>query len=311
MDASPPFPLAGETAALVSSVLWAGAGIVFRRLRGRVPPMAVNLGKNGVAATLLGLTILACPALGGVGAISGASLLLLAVSGLLGLTICDSFLLRAMMEIGPRRATLLGILAPCLVFVGALLPPFSQLDRVADVRPWAGFLLALAGVVLAATGALPAASAPLDPEAERRGVRDALLAAVFQASGFLLARRAFELGAPPIPGAFVRLVVGTVGLVVVGGVTGRLSAWRTALLVRGVPVTLFVTAFFGTFLGIGLNQTAIAWARSTGVAAVLNSLAPVWLIPLSAVFLGEKITRRGVVATVLALGGVALLSAGR
>ncbi len=41
---------------------------------------------------------------------------------------------------------------------------------------------------------------------------------------------------------------------------------------------------------------------------MLNSLAPVWLIPLSFVFLGEKPTRRGLVATALALGGVGLLS---
>lgn len=308
MASSAPFPLAGELAALVSSMLWAGAGIAFRRLRGRVPPMAVNLGKNGLATVLLGAVLVAIPALGGLGDLTGPAWAYLAISGFLGLTVCDSFLLRAMMEIGPRRATLLGVFAPCLVFIGALLPPFSQFDQVASIRPWAGFVIALVGVVLAATGARAASDEPTDPERERRGVRDALLAAVFQAAGFLLARRAFELGAAPIPGAFARLLVGTLGLLVIGAAMRSLSTWRTALAAPGVPSTLFITAFFGTFLGIGLNQSAIAWASSTGVAAVLNSLAPVWLIPLSAVFLGERITRRGLIATALALAGVALLS---
>ncbi len=56
---SPPFPLAGPLAALASSVLWAGAGIVFRRLRGRVPPLAVNLAKNAIAAALVAVTLAA------------------------------------------------------------------------------------------------------------------------------------------------------------------------------------------------------------------------------------------------------------
>ena len=305
---APPFALAGETAALVSSLLWAGAGIVFRTFRGRVPALALNLGKNTVGALLLGATLLVLsPESGGL-RIPPDALGILALSGFLGLTVCDSFLLRAMMEIGPRRATLIAVFAPCLVFVGALLPPFSQFDRVASLRPWAGFSLALVGVVLAATGAAPALDGPVDAARERRGVRDALLAAVFQAAGFLLARRAFELGAAPIPGAFVRLAVGTIGLLAIGAATRSLGDWWRALSAPGVRGPLAVTGFFGTYLGIGLNQLAIAWAYSTGIAAVLNSLAPVWLIPLSAFFLGERITRRGLAATALALTGVALLS---
>jgi drug/metabolite transporter (DMT)-like permease len=303
-----PFPLAGELAALASSLLWAGAGIVFRSFRGRVPAMAINLGKNAVATVLLGVTVVALTGAKPLSDLSPAALSLLALSGVVGLTACDSFLLRAMMEIGPRRATLIGVVAPCLVFVGALLPPFSQLERVASFRPWAGFALAIAGVVLAATGGAPLGPEAHDPERERRGVRDALFAAFLQAGGFLLARRAFELGAEPVSGAFVRLLSGSIGLLIVGAATRALPEWKRSFAAPGVLRTLAITAFFSTYLGIGLNQLSIAWSRSTGVAAVLNSLAPVWLIPMSAFFLGERITRRGLVATAVALGGVALLS---
>jgi drug/metabolite transporter (DMT)-like permease len=305
---SAPFPLAGPLAALASSVLWAGAGIVFRTLRGRVPPLAVNLAKNAIAAVLLAVTVAVVPSLAWPTAFATAPFVLLAISGIVGLTVCDSFFLRSIMEIGPRRATLIALLAPCLVFVGSLLPPLSQFDEVASVRPWAGFLLAVLGVALAATGAAPSTDEPHDPVRERRGVRDALLAAVFQAVGVLLARRAIELGADPIPGALLRLAAGSVGLVLVGVATGALPAWKASLSVKGILPLLAVTAFFGTFLGIGLNQISLAWSPSTGISTVLNSLAPVWLIPLSFVFLGERPTRRGLVATALALGGVGLLS---
>lgn len=306
--AAPPFPLAGPLAALASSVLWAGAGIVFRRLRGRVPPLAVNLAKNTIAAALVAATVACAPGLAWPTSFATVPFVLLVVSGVVGLTVCDSFFLRSIMEIGPRRATLIALLAPCLVFVGALLPPLSEFDQVASVRPWAGFLLAVVGVALAATGAVPASEAPHDAARERRGVRDALLAAVFQAIGVLLARRALELGADPVPGALLRLAAGSVGLVIVGAATRSLPSWTASLTAKGILPLLVVTAFFGTYLGIGLNQVSLAWSPSTGISTVLNSMAPVWLIPLSFVFLGERPTRRGLLATALALGGVALLS---
>src|SRR5262245_27175375 len=121
-----PFPLAGEAAALGSSLTWAGAVLVFRRLRGRVDPMAVVLVKNATAAlafTLLGLVLWRSlwPT-----SMSGGAQALLAASGVAGLAICDTFLIRSLMEIGPRRATLLMLLAPVFVFGGAALPPLSE-----------------------------------------------------------------------------------------------------------------------------------------------------------------------------------------
>lgn len=305
---APPFPLAGEVAALTSSLFWAGAGIVFRRLKGRVPPLAVNLAKNSIATALLVVTVAAVPSLAWPTGIAATPFLLLVLSGVVGLTVCDSFFLRSIMEIGPRRATLIALLAPCLVFIGVLLPPFSQFGEVARVRPWAGFLLAMIGVAMAATGSRSSAELPVDAARERRGVRDALLAAVFQAVGVLLARRAIELGSAPVPGALVRLAAGSIGLVIVGAATRSLPVWTSSLTAKGILPLMIVTAFFGTFLGIGLNQVSLAWSPSTGVATILNSLAPVWLIPLAFVFLGEKPARRGLVATALTLGGVALLS---
>lgn len=305
MASGAPFPFAGELAALASSVLWAGAGIVFRSLRGRVPPIAVNLAKNATAS--VGLVLVLWVWLGSPWPthmpLDAQGILV--VSGIVGLTVCDTFFLRAMMEIGPRRATLVMLLAPVLIFLGALAPPFSQLDRVNHPGPWLGLALAVIGVGLASS---EVPSGDYDPAHHRRGVRDALLAALFQAIGFLLARLGFERGADPIPGAAVRLVAGTVGLVLFGLVTRSLVVWGRALAAPGIAKTLAITAFFGTFLGIALNQCGIAWAHSTGAVAVVNSLSPVWLIPLSTIWLGEKHGPRAWISTALALAGVALLS---
>jgi drug/metabolite transporter (DMT)-like permease len=300
-----PFPLAGEAAALLSSVFWAAAGIVFRGLKGHVPPGAMNFGKNLAATAFFGLgALLAAP-----GAASPATSLeahaWLALSGLLGLSACDTLFLRSLLTIGPRRASLVFMLAPVLVFLAALLPPFRQTHAAGDPLVWTGIALALAGIAGAAWEAPDRRAPPAD---ERSGLRDALAASALQAAGVLFARLAMERGAAPYAAASLRLAWGTAGLLATALVLGRAGAWARALGTRRVATRLVPAAFFGTFLGIGLNQAGIAWAASTGVAATINSLSPVWLIPLSSAFLGERHGLRAWAATLLAVGGVALLS---
>lgn len=303
--AAAPFPYAAEAAALASSVLWAGAGIVFRKMRGVVPPAALNFTKNGVATlcfAVVGLALVGRPYPTHVPLAAQGWLVL---SGLVGLAVCDTFLLRAMMEIGPRRATLLMLTAPVLVFVGALFPPFSQRAALADPAVLVGAALALGGVALTS---LEAPDLDVDRARARRGVIDGLIAGVLQAAGVLLARLGLEGGAAPQDAAMIRLVAGTAGLAVGAVALGQVATWARALATPGTLRTVALAAFFGTFLGIGLNQCGLAWSERTGIVSTLNALAPVWLIPMSRVFLGERHGRWAWLSTVVALAGVALLS---
>jgi drug/metabolite transporter (DMT)-like permease len=242
------------------------------------------------------------------------AVVLYAGSGLAGLTICDTFFLRAVLELGPRRATLLMTLAPVIVFGATLTPLFGQTHVLDRPWPWVGLACALAGVALAAS---EGRDAHPDPARARRGLIDGLLATVFQAGGVLLARLGYERGREvadpsglyvPVAGADVRMIAGVAGLVVVGAAGRLFRHWGQTLSHRSTLVPLVVAAFFGTFLGIGLNQAGIAWADSTGAATTINSLSPVWLVPLSAAFLGERHTLRAWLSTLLAIAGVALLA---
>ena len=305
MPLSAPFPYAGEAAAFASSLLWAGSGIVFRRMKGRVPPAGMNLAKNSTATVCFSVVLLLVTGAPWPVGLTGEAWLWLAVSGVVGLAVCDTFLLRAMMEIGPQRATLFMALAPVLVFLGALLPPFSQTEALSRATTWIGTALALAGIVLAAS------EAPVvghDPRAYRAGVRDALIASTLQAAGVLLARLGIEHGAGPLDASSIRLAAGVAGLLAGGLWFRRLRPWGRALATPGTLPVLVTAAFFGTFLGIGMNQAGLTWATSTGAVSTINALAPVWLIPLTTVFLGERHGARAWLSTILALGGVALLA---
>jgi drug/metabolite transporter (DMT)-like permease len=224
-----------------------------------------------------------------------------------GLALCDTYLLRAMLEIGPRRAQLVMCLNPVLVFLVALLPPWSQREAASHVLPWAGLVLALAGIALATTEAPDVPDA--DPRRRRRGVVDAVVAAVLNAAGVLLAKLGIEEGAGFVEAAYVRLAVATGALALGGLAFGRGRAWTTALAPRRTIVPLALAAFVGTFLGIGLAQAGLQWSESTGAATTINAMSPVWLIPLSAWFLGERHTKRAWLSAVLAVLGIALLAA--
>jgi len=302
---SGPFPFAGELGAASSSLLWAVAGVLWMKIRPRPSAAALNLGKN---LTAVGCFVLLLLVVGGrpwPADVGVRPFLLLAASGLVGLALCDSILFRAFLEIGPRRSNVYMTLSPALVMAAAVLPPLSELP---PARVWVGMAVCLAGVLLAVLERSPD---PVRHAQLRRGARDALVAAVLQAVAMLLAREAHAgSDVTVVAGSTIRLVFGAAGLIASGVVMGRLGGWRRELAPRHVFLRVAVAGFLATFLGIWTNQAGLAWAAHAGVAATLNALAPVWLIPLSAAFLGERHDGRAWVSALLAVGGVALMTLG-
>jgi drug/metabolite transporter (DMT)-like permease len=298
----PPFHLAGETAALLSALLWATIGIVFVSMRPAISAAALNLGKNA-AATLCFVALLwivrGSPWPAG---LDGEAVIIFAASGVLGLALCDTFLLRSLLGIGPQRTSVIFLLVPVLAALVAMLPPFNE---QAPWLTWAGMLVCLAGIALAIKRPPHFVG---DPSTYWRGAQDAFLAAGFQTGAVLLARHGLAgAEAPLLESALVRMGAGTSGLLLMGLVGGGLGRWVAELRPRPTWVTVFWASFFGTFLGILTNQAGLKWAVHTGVATTLNSLMPIFLVPLSMVFLGERFGARGVIATLVAVAGVAVM----
>jgi drug/metabolite transporter (DMT)-like permease len=304
-----PFPYAGEAAALLSSLLWACAFLGFARVGRAVPPGGVNLGKNAVAAACFAVLLAVWSGSAWPRGMAGDAVLVFVLSGVAGLTLCDSLLFRSMLEIGPQRVTVLMTAAVPLTALAAPLPPWNE--PLPALGAWFGMALCLCGVGLAATERHP------DPVAAarlRRGLVAGLVAAVLQAVGVMLARHALRLHSGHDPsledageGAAVRLYAGAAGLIVLALLTRRLHVWAKSWVQPGILRVLIPCAFFGTFLGIWANQVGLAWAEHAGVATTLNQLAPVWLIPLTTIFLGERHNRRSWTATLLAVAGVVLI----
>lgn len=305
MIAAAPFPGAGELSAALSALLWASAGIVIARIRPALTAGAINYGKNLVATVcfvLLLWIVTGSPLPQGLDAATAG---IFAASGFLGLALCDTYLMRSLLDIGPQRMSTVLLCVPALATLLAVLPPLSER---APGTVWLGIAVCITGILLALRRH---PEHDVDPIRFQRGIRNAFIAAIFQAAAVLLARYGLhKVQAPILSSAVVRMAAGTIGLVVLGGLMGRVGSWHRQLARPSAAAMIFGASFVGTFLGILFNQAGLLWSTHAGVATTLNSMLPIYLMPMSAIYLKERFGKRAILATLMAVAGIALMMMG-
>ena len=289
----------GEAAALGAALFWALATVIFGRVGRHIPSGELNLLKNVLASAMLLLTL----APRGVSwiHIDPYALRILLLSGALGIGIGDTAYFESLRCIGPRRALLLGILAPPLAGLIALI----FLGERLGVPAWAGIcvtVLGVAWVVSERTTYKKEKSGRL-----LRGIQFGLLAAVAQATGVVLSRAALtQTAVSPLTSALLRLVGGLLFLLLWILLRRQpLGRWRTLEGSGRIWGGIIVATFIGTYLAIWLQQTALKFTES-GIAQTLFSTSPLFVLPI-VFFMGERISPRAVIGACVALAGVGLL----
>ncbi|MEM1205575.1 MAG: DMT family transporter [Acidobacteriota bacterium] len=288
----------GEAACLSAALCWAFAVIWFRRPIAEHGPWSVNLAKITLATVFLGATALALGQGSSLGGASNRDLLLIAGSGILGLTLGDTALFAAVDRLGAHRTLLFQTFGP--VFAAAL--AFAVYDERLRAGQWLGAALVLVGVAVAVWTPDSGPGGAFSPA----GAGLALLAAFGQGSGVVLVKDGMaEL--PVVAASFLRLGAAALGLALVMAVTGRLG--RALRLARPGPALgrILGPTLLGTYVAFLLMMAGIALAPAS-VAAVLLATSPIFSLFVEAKVLGTPITRNGLVGTVLAIAGVGLLS---
>ena len=321
----------GEVAAMAAAALWAIASIFYARMGQTISPLVLNFTKGCVAIVFLLTTLwlLDRP----FPSSELRNLLMLALSGVLGIGLGDTCFFRSLTLLGPRRTLLLESLAPPLSALLALLFLGEVLSRPSLL----GIFFTVGGVTwavserLAKSAALAsAAEAQSDPTAQLLpGIGYGLLAAFGQASGAVLSRSALaETPVDPLWSSFIRLGAGAIFLLpwliirwarfspVPKRLTHKTPFW-TAPFWKALPRTVLpqkfsqllggvaIAAFLGTYLAIWLQQISLKYAL-TGVSQALTSTSQLFVLPL-VVILGERLSLRAVLGVAIALLGIALL----
>jgi drug/metabolite transporter (DMT)-like permease len=88
-----------------------------------------------------------------------------------------------------------------------------------------------------------------------------------------------------------------------GGLEASIAPFRSLTLTRELVAAVLVSSLGGFWLfHVALKHIDVA------TASTLNSTEPLFVLPLAAVFLKEKVTRQAVVGALVSVGGIVLLS---
>ena len=282
-------------AALLAASFWAVATVLYHRAGSHFSPLQMNLVKGVIATPLLLIVSL----LLGNSLTLTSGLWLLAVSGVIGITIGDSCHFAALRRLGPWHAMLLEYLAPPLA---AFMAWVFLADGLTAIEV-TGAVITLSGVLIVVTEKAP----DKQPALSLAGILFGCGAALCQASGLVMAFSVLQTESiNAIDAAFVRLAAGSVLLAIIVGLSQRKAYRAIVSQLQSInPLPLLGAIVFGTFLAIWLQQISIAHINP-GLTQTLLSTAPLFLIPIS-LLKKQKITPRSVIGALISLAGIAIL----
>ena len=309
--------LLGEIAGLLTSVFFAINAVVITRAGAQVGSVVLN--RTRVVFALVYLVLLnlilfhqPLPFNAGID-----RWFWLGLSGLIGFAIGDAFLFQAYLSIGPRLGSLLLSLSTIFgaleawLFFGEHLRPGQLI----------GIGLTLAGIVwvvlerpaqdASPSGEMQAAMVGPRPAAVQgrpvSGIIFGILAGLGQGTGLVFSGQGMHGSFSPIAGNVIRMLAAVIAL------------WLLALLQRQVGSTLktlqanlsavklmALAALIGPVIGVSLSLLSVQNAP-IGVASVLTSLSPIFMLPFSHFLLKERLGWQPVAGTLLAMLGVVIL----
>ena len=285
----------GILAGLIAALAWTLASSLWRGLSTSLSAIQLNGLKNAIACAALLPVLVSLPWSGELQA-----LLLLLISGGLGISLGDSFYLAALRRLGTRRTLTLESLSPVAAATGGWFAMGEQLS----LQGWAGALLVTISVVLVARQQPPDSTRTLDRSrpVQVQGLLLALLAVICGVAGAAVSRTVLinsEL--TPLQSAACRLLGGLLLLLPWLRFGARFPQPRPRHL--RWPRVLTAT-LLGTVLGILLQQVVLQ-SLPLGIGITVLSTAPVMAL-LVARAEGDHLKPSVLLASALAVAGVGL-----
>lgn len=336
-------PYLGETAGLLTSLFFAINAVVITRAGAQVGSVVLNRTRVFFALVYLvifNLILFHEPLPFEAG---WTRWTWLGLSGLIGLAIGDAFLFQAYLSVGPR----LGSLLLSLSTVFGVLEAWIFFGERLHLGQIVGVALTLSGIIwvvaergfqappstglesgLPANGATPEAamspqssgtassepgkdaavagrSSPAQPSLS--GIGFGVLAAVGQATGLVFSAQGVKGGFSPISANAIRMLAAVLALWLVALAQRQGAQTIRTLKAHPSAVRLMaLAALIGPVIGVSLSLLAVQ-NTAVGVASVLTSLSPIFMLPFSHFFFKERLGWQPVAGTFLAMAGVIIL----
>ncbi|HJV65348.1 MAG TPA: DMT family transporter [Geomonas sp.] len=283
----------GAMAALGSAASWSLGAVLFNRLGESLSSFAMTLVKGAMSVALLALLTLL---VGGYSVIGQEAFGYLALSGLLGIALSDTFFFAALKELGPRDIVLLATVGQVFTVVLAVV----LLGERLPYSGWAGIGLILTGITVGMV-----AGPSEEGRSSVKGIVFGLISVLSMSISVILTKKGLE-HVSTLYATTIRMLAGTLGMLVVGIATRRIGQWvspfkESRLLWRFLAAVCVIT-FGGFWLAIvAFKYTTVAVANS------LISTEPIFILPISAFVMREKVTAQAVAGAVIATVGVVVL----
>lgn len=293
-----PFLHAGEAFSLAAALVWAAAVVLYKKVSDTVHPIALNLFKNAFSLALFVPTLLLAGG-SGLGSIAARDLVALVASGILGIAISDTYLFKALQQLGAGLYAIVVclyvgfVVSLSFVFLGERLTP-----------------LQLVGVAVIAAAI---AIAVYEPDRSHRERRQVLLGLAYG----VVAMLSVAISVVLMKGALDRVAVFDTIVVRVGSGLVALLPFVLGLSGRRILATLrgphWASTLWGSFFGMfGATLLWVLGMKYTlaSVASSLNQLSNVFVFVLAVVFLHERLTARKVAGILVATAGALLVILG-
>jgi len=291
----------GESAALITAFCWSIGSLFFTSGGRQIGALNVNRIRLVFGVILLGTALLISR---GWLIQPGAPLEnygYLALSGLIGLVIGDSFLFSAMVLIGPRLTLLIFALTPAITATTA----FIFMGEVLGLWDLIGMAVTLAGVIWVSLER-PLPGQKNTHQITFKGVVLAFLGGAGQAIGIVFAKMGMADVVEPLAGTFARMLASMIIIWFISILTGKFMPTIRALENRKGVLLSFGGAVMGPFLGVWMSLVAVKNTQA-GVAMAIMSIVPVLVIPWVMIFYKEKVSLRAFIGAIIAVAGVFIL----
>jgi drug/metabolite transporter (DMT)-like permease len=306
----------GELAALLAALTWSATSVALTSLSARTSPVVLSGLRLGFGALAMPLILLASGETGTIAQAPAGTIIQVVASGALGYGLGDTLYIAALNRLGMQRTfpVSMALYIGLTVVFGVLLlgEPFTWGLPIGALLIGAGTWFIIAPAPPNEPAPPPSADAGPVALAPPVGLPPpglagyALLGGVgvtWAAATLWLAAASGDLGA--IAAGTIRTPAGAVALL------GFALAFQRRALVapfrsRAHLGAIALAGVVGTTIGSLLYVYAVVTAGAARTA-ILSSTSPLLALPLSIVFLGERLTRRILAGTLLCVAGIVLV----
>jgi drug/metabolite transporter (DMT)-like permease len=293
-------PYVGEILSVSAAVLWALAIVLFKKSGESVHPLALNTFKD-VLAMLLYIPTLAFAGVSLLQPFPLNAYLLLLASGVIGIAVGDTLLLKSLFMIGAGPSALVSCLySPFIIglsylWIGERLTP-----------------LQLVGVALIVAAVLEATRvddrSKLGLKRRFAGIGWGVLAQISMAVGVVMIKPLLD-EAPLLWAVQIRLIGGVAALLLFLWVNPARGRILSTLLVRGSRSYTVSSSAIGGYLAMVIWLGGMKLTKAS-IASALNQTNTVFVLIFASLILRERITPGRVVAIFLAAAGALMVTFG-